>query len=112
MMSSESEPSEPSEELTAGERALARATYNTSFEEMDGWKQSQFRRLLDDLPERIRAGLNDELVAKRSLAEGMEDVFTTMVEDDDLPEEWKDGAAVFAKGLHKKFGLDGGQVRD
>jgi hypothetical protein len=99
-------PSE--EELTVGERALAEATYGTPYEEMDEWKQSQFIRLLDDLPEHLRAGLSGKLLTKEQVDDGMEDVFETMVEDDDLPEEWKDGAAVFAKGLKKKFGIDGG----
>lgn len=99
---------ESSTDLTPGERALARAAYATEFEELDGWKQDQFRRLLDGLPDRMRAGLNDELLTKEQVADGMEDAFETMAEDDDLPEEWKDGAAVFAKALKKKFGLNGG----
>lgn len=95
------------DDLTRGERALARATYGIDYEEMDGWKQDQFKRLLENMPEHLRAGLSGNLLTKDQLADGMEDVFTTMVEDDDIPEKWKDGAAVFAKGIHKKFGIDG-----
>ena len=93
--------------LTLGERALAEATYGTPYEEMDGWKKEQFRELLDGMPEHLRAGLSGNLVTKSQLSDGMRDVFTKMVDDDDLPEEWKDGAAVFAKGLRKKFVLEG-----
>lgn len=99
---------ERSEDLTVGERALAEATYGTTYEDMDEWKQDQFDRLLEDMPEHLRAGLSGKLLTKGQLADGMEDVFTSMTEDDDIPKEWKDGAAVFAKGLHKKFGIDGG----
>lgn len=94
------------EGLSSGERALAKATYGVEYEEMDEWKQNQFKRLLEDMPKHIRAGLDNELLSKDEVADGMEDVFTNMVEDDDLPEKWKDGAAVFAKGLKKKFGLE------
>lgn len=106
---SERSDGDSSEGLTVGERALAEATYNVPYEEMAEWKQSQFRRLLDDMPEHIRAGLSGKLLTKDQLAEGMEDVFTTMVEDEDLSEEWKDGAAVFAKGMKKKFDLEGSE---
>lgn len=92
-------------DLTRGERALAKEVHATDFENLDDTTQERFIRLLDDMPDRLRAGLDGNLVTKQQLDEGMEDVFKTMVEDEDVPEEWKDGAAVFAKGLKKKFGL-------
>jgi hypothetical protein len=98
------------DDLTAGERALCRASYHTSFDEMDDWKQEQFLRILDDMPERLRAGLDNEIVSKKQLKRGMGEVFEGMVEQEDMPKEWKDGAAVFAKGMEKKFGL--GDVND
>lgn len=95
----------PEDELTDLDKAVIETSWGEPYEQLDEQTQRRARKILGGMPTPIRDILEGDHYTSDMISDAMEHVFVNMRDDSDMPEEWINGASVFAKALDKRLDL-------
>lgn len=95
----------PEDELTDLDHAVIEAVWAVPYDELDESTQRRARKILGNQPEPLRDLLRGDHYTGEMIDDAFEHVFEGMQEHG-FKEANIDGAAIFAKGVRKRLGLE------